>query len=147
LRSQAQVHALAINPVVYAELSFAFRRFEELEDAVRRLGLAYRELPRPALFLAGKAFARYRAGGGVRTGVLSDFFIGAHAAVDRLTLLTRDPRRYRGHFPTVPLVTPDTHPPTQPLSPRPNDSPALPAYTSARHLVRRAPRGRAAGGR
>jgi hypothetical protein len=110
LRAQSQVHALAINPVVYAELSAVFRRFEELDDAVRRLDLTHLEVPRPALFLAGHAFVRYRAGGGARTGVLPDFFIGAHAAVGGLTLLTRDPRRYRTYFPTVALVSPDSHP-------------------------------------
>ena len=63
-------------------------------------------MPRAALFLAGKAYLRYRTAGGVRTGVLSDFLIGAHAAVERLPLLTRDVRRYRSYFPTVNLIAP-----------------------------------------
>jgi predicted nucleic acid-binding protein len=63
-------------------------------------------MPRAALLLAGKAYLRYRAAGGVRTGVLSDFFIGAHAAAARIPLLTRDVRRYRNYFPTVNLIAP-----------------------------------------
>lgn len=63
-------------------------------------------MSRPALFSAGKAFARYRASGGLRTGVLPDFFIGAHAAATRIPLLTRDPKRYRSYFPTVELIAP-----------------------------------------
>ena len=65
-----------------------------------------RTIPRPALFLAGKVFERYRLAGGLRYGVLPDFFIGAHAAVSELILLTRDAQRYRSYFPTVELVTP-----------------------------------------
>jgi predicted nucleic acid-binding protein len=64
------------------------------------------EIPRPALFLAGKVFQRYRAKGGTRTGVLPDFFVGAHAAVAQLPLLTRDPRRYRTYFPGIILIAP-----------------------------------------
>jgi len=65
------------------------------------------ELPRPALFLAGKAFVRYRREGGARQSVLSDFFIGAHAAVRDWPLLTRDVKRYRNYFPTVRLIAPE----------------------------------------
>ena len=69
-------------------------------------GITVAPMPRMALFLAGKASVRYRTAGGVRTGVLPDFFIGAHAAVERLPLLTRDARRYRTYFPTVELIAP-----------------------------------------
>jgi predicted nucleic acid-binding protein len=65
-------------------------------------------MPRRALFLAAKAFAGYRRRGGIRTGVLPDFFIGAHALVERLPVLTRDERRFRHYFPTVELITPET---------------------------------------
>ncbi len=106
LRAQSQIHALAINPVVYAELSLAFERWEELDAAVGQLELAFEEIPKPALFLAGKAFARYRAAGGARTTVLPNFMIGAHAAVSGMPLLTRDARRYATYFPTVRLVAP-----------------------------------------
>ena len=57
-------------------------------------------------FLAGKAYREYRRRGGARTSPLPDFFIGAHAAVSALTLLTRDAGRFRTYFPTVRLITP-----------------------------------------
>ena len=106
MRALAQIHELAINPVIYAELSAAFTRMEDLDRVVDRLRLRLLELPRPALFLAGKAFMRYRRDGGNRPSVLPDFFIGAHAAVSGLPILTRDVRRYRNHFPSVKLVAP-----------------------------------------
>jgi predicted nucleic acid-binding protein len=99
---------LFINDVVYAELSVGFERIEDLDALLDEAGVALEEIPREALFLAGKAFRRYRAAGGARMGVLPDFFIGAHAAVLGLPLLTRDIKRYRTHFPSVVLVTPDT---------------------------------------
>ena len=107
LRAQSQVHALAINPVIYAELSLAFDSVEALQAAVTGMALELAELPRPALFLAGKAFVRYRREGGTRHNVLADFFIGAHAAVQGWPLLTRDVRRYRNHFPTIRLIAPE----------------------------------------
>ena len=97
---------LAINDVIYAELSVRFATIEVLEAVLHDAGVAMEPMPRPALFLTGKAFQRYRAAGGRRTGVLPDFFIGAHAAVARLALLTRDTRRYRSYFPTIDLVAP-----------------------------------------
>ena len=104
LRAQAQVHELVINAVIYAELSLAFESVHSLDAAVERMGLAVQELPRPALFLAGRAFLKYRRKGGAT--VLADFFIGAHAAVLGCGILTRDAARYRGYFPRVPLTTP-----------------------------------------
>ena len=98
--------ALAVNDVVYAELSVRFARIEEVDALLDEARIALDAMPRPALFLAGKVFRRYCDAGGTRTGVLPDFFIGAHAAVSGLTLLTRDARRYRTYFPTVALVTP-----------------------------------------
>lgn len=106
LRAQSKVHPLAINPVIYAELSLTFSTVEALDETVENLGLAVMELPRPALFLAGKAFMRYRRQGGKKNNVLADFFIGAHAAVLGCSVLTRDPRRYQTYFPSVRLVTP-----------------------------------------
>lgn len=97
---------LFINDVVYAELSTRYERIELLDEFVGRAGLEMVGLPRPALFLAGKAFAQYRRAGGARSGVLPDFFIGAHAAVARRPLLTRDEGRYRTYFPTVELISP-----------------------------------------
>ena len=98
---------LLINDVVYAELAVRYERIERLEAFLSEAGLDMAAMPRSALFLAGKVFQKYRKAGGSRTGVLPDFFIGAHAAVDRLDLLTRDSARYRTYFPTVKLVTPD----------------------------------------
>ncbi|BFT61510.1 type II toxin-antitoxin system VapC family toxin [Pseudomonas moorei] len=106
MRAQSRVHELVINPIIYAELSQAFSTFEALDDVVNQLGLVMQEVPRPALFLAGKAFVRYRKVGGSKHNVLADFFIGAHAAVKRLPLLTRDARRYRSYFPSVNLIVP-----------------------------------------
>lgn len=106
LRAQSKVRRLAINPVIYAELSLTFSSVEALDRAVDDLGLAMIEVPRPALFLAGKAFARYRRQGGKGNNVLSDFFIGAHAAVSRYPILTRDTRRYASYFPSVALIAP-----------------------------------------
>ena len=110
LRAQAQVHQLFINPVIYAEVSLAFDSVNELDETIERIGLRIDEVPRPALFLAGRAFLKYRRARGTRTNVLADFFIGAHASVLGCGILTRDGRRYRNYFPRVPLVTPDEAP-------------------------------------
>lgn len=107
LQGQSKLHALAVNPVIYAELSLAFESPGMLDEVVAGLDLRFEQIPRPALFLAGKAFARYRKRGGTRQNVLSDFFIGAHAAVEGWPILTRDLRRYRDYFPTVELIAPN----------------------------------------
>ena len=96
-----------IDAVVYAEFSIGYARVEEVDRILEDVGLKLVEAPRAALFLAGKAFQRYRVQGGLRGGVLPDFFIGAHAAVAGLQLLTRDMRRYRAYFPGVELIAPD----------------------------------------
>jgi predicted nucleic acid-binding protein len=100
-------YMLLVNPVIYAELSVGYRRIEELESMLARGGFGLAPLPREALFLAGKAFLKYRRLGGAKTGVLPDFFIGAHAAVAGIPLLTRDTRRYRTYFPKLALISPD----------------------------------------
>lgn len=106
LRAQSRIHRLVINPIIYAELSLAFSSYEALDDAIDGLDLDMRELARPALFLAGKAFIRYRRRGGTRLQVLPDFFIGAQAAVSGWALLTRDARRFRTYFPGLSLIAP-----------------------------------------
>ena len=106
LRAQSQVHRLSINPIISAELSLTFTRVEALDKVLTDLELPVVEIPRPALFLAGKAFAQYRRNGGIKHNVLADFFIGAHAAVERVPVLTRGTRRYAAYFPTVRLVSP-----------------------------------------
>ena len=106
LRKQARVHRLIINPVIYAELSLTFSTVEALDEVLAGMQLPVVEMPRSALFLAGKAFAQYRRRGGTKGNVLADFFIGAHAAVAGWPVLTRDGRRYQSYFPTVNLVMP-----------------------------------------
>jgi hypothetical protein len=97
---------LLINDVVYAELAVRYDRIEDLDAFLDQAGIEIAAMPREALFLAGKVFAKYRRSGGVRTGVLPDFFIGSHAAVSRLPLLTRDVDRYRTYFPSLVLIAP-----------------------------------------
>jgi predicted nucleic acid-binding protein len=97
---------LVINDVVYTEVSTRYPSVDAVDSILRDLGVDLVAMPRAALFLAGKTYLRYRASGGVRTGVLSDFFIGAHAAAEQLPLLTRDVRRYHSYFPTVNLIAP-----------------------------------------
>jgi predicted nucleic acid-binding protein len=97
---------LLINEVVYAELSSRFAAEAQLDDAIWELNVILEWSPKSALFLAGQAFERYRRAGGTRNGVLSDLFIGAHALVERLPILTRDIRRYRTYFPAVKLISP-----------------------------------------
>jgi predicted nucleic acid-binding protein len=106
LRAQALLHELVINPVIYAELSLSFTSMEALDAVVATLGLQVCDVSRPALFLAGKAFAQYRRRGGTKVQVLPDFFIGAQAAVQGWPLLTRDALRYRTYFPTVEVLAP-----------------------------------------
>ena len=107
LRAQSQIHRLIINPIVYAELSLTFSSVEALDRVLADMVLPVVEVPKPALFLAGKAFVQYRRRGGQKSKVLADFFIGAHAAVARLPVLTRDAQRYQSYFPSVRLVTPE----------------------------------------
>lgn len=106
LRAQSKIHRLAINPIIYAELSLTFSTVEALDQTIADLDLALIELPRHALFLAGKAFVRYRRQGGNKGNIHADFFIGAHAAVGKHPLLTRDTRRYASYFPSVTLIAP-----------------------------------------
>ncbi len=106
LQAQSQVHRLSINPIIYSELSITFSKVEDLDAAIEGMALAVLEIPKPALFLAAKAFVQYRRNGGVKHNVLGDFFIGAHAAVSGLPLLTRDTRRFKNYFPSVLLVSP-----------------------------------------
>ena len=106
LRNQSQVHRMVINPIIFAELSMVFNTLEDLEAEVSELQLSLVEIPRPALYLAGRAFGQYRKRGGTKHNVLSDFFIGAQAAVSGYPIITRDPRRYSTYFPSVTLISP-----------------------------------------
>jgi predicted nucleic acid-binding protein len=98
---------LAINDIVYAELSVGYSRIEELDAMIREVGLVTAAIPRVALFLAGKAFQRYRSAGGGRIGVLPDFLLGAHAVISDCVLITRDAARYRTYFPRIVLIAPN----------------------------------------
>jgi len=110
--SQQQLEAaslqatLCINAAIYAELSIDFHAIEELERMLTQGEIRLEPIPREALFLAGKVFVSYRRKRGSKTRVLPDFFIGAHAAVAGLPLLTRDRGRYASYFPTLELITP-----------------------------------------
>ena len=106
LRTQAMVHELVINPVVYAEVSLCFTTIEALDRALATMALTVQPIPREALFLAGKAYAQYRRRGGSKAQVLPDFFIGAHAAVEGWPLLTRDAGRFKTYFPTLDVIAP-----------------------------------------
>ena len=99
---------LLINDIVYAEISIRYDRIEDLDAMLSGTMIQIAPTPRSALFLAGKAYRQYRAAGGTRTGVLPDFFIGAHATVEGWPLLTRDTSRYRTYFPKVTLIAPAT---------------------------------------
>lgn len=100
--------ALYINAVVYAELSMGFERIEDLEWAIGRGGFKMLEIPKEALFLAGKAFLKYRQKRGPKRSPLPDFFIGAHAAILDMPLITRNAGNYRKYLPTVRLIIPET---------------------------------------
>lgn len=106
LGNAADAGSLYINPIIYAEVSLRFRRIEELDEALPAEYYRRADLPWAAGFLAGHAFARYRRRGGVRRSPMPDFYVGAHAAVAGLTLLTRDARRYRAYFPALRLIAP-----------------------------------------
>ena len=106
LEEAALMGPVLINDVSYAEASIRYDRIEDFDGMLSKALIEVVRTPRQALFMAGKAFRRYRAAGGTRTGVLPDFFIGAHAAAEGWLLLTRDFRRYRGYFPTVTLIAP-----------------------------------------
>ncbi len=97
---------LYINPIVYTEVSIGYDSIEALESVIQAGGFQMLEMPKEALFLAGKTYLKYRKNRGMKTSPLPDFFIGSHAAVMDLTLITRDVNRYRTYFPTVRLVYP-----------------------------------------
>lgn len=106
LADRANQSALVINPIVYAEVAARFARIEDLEEALPSAYYERRPLPWEAAFLAGQCFVRYRRRGGTRRSPMPDFYIGAHAVIEGLTLLTRDARRYRSYFPKLRLIAP-----------------------------------------
>ena len=101
-----QLGILYINSIVYSDISIGFKRIEDLESAIAKAGLQMLEIPKEALFLAGKAYIKYKKRKGTKRTPLPDFYIGAQAAVHNLDLITRDISRYQSYFPTVKLITP-----------------------------------------
>ena len=106
LERAAEAGLVFLNEIVYSELAVKSTSEQDLDRDLRDLGLQFQPMPKSALYLAGKVFGRYKAAGGVRTSNLPDFFIGAHAQIAGLPLLTRDTRRYRTYFPDVELIAP-----------------------------------------
>jgi len=102
----AEAGPLGVNPIVYAELCLGFEKESQLEETLAGAGVRRLALPYEAAWPAAHAFAAYRKRGGKRSAPLPDFFIGAHALVEGLALLTRDPRRYRTYFPSLKLIAP-----------------------------------------
>ena len=107
LHMHHDTHTLCINSVVYAEVSVGFDQIEDLEAALVAGRFELLDIPREALFLAGKAFLDYGKRGGTGSSPFPDFYIGAHAAVTGLKLLTRDAGRYKTYFPSIRLISPD----------------------------------------
>ncbi len=104
----AQTNTLHINSIVYTEVSIGFNRIEEVEEAISELNIKVVEIPREALFLAGKVFLKYKRNKGIKNSPLPDFFIGAHAAVSKFDLITRDSARYKTYFPSLKLIHSDS---------------------------------------
>ena len=107
LEKYSLTNSLFINSIVYTELSMGFEKVEELESALDMLNLKVLEMPREALFLTGKVYLQNRKNKGTKTSPLPDFFIGAHASVSQLDLITRDLNRYRTYFPNINLIHPE----------------------------------------
>jgi predicted nucleic acid-binding protein len=107
LEWRGQYGSMFINDIVFAELSVRMASVAEVEQVLGELNVKLARMPTAALFSAGKAFGRYRAAGGVRTGVLPDFFVGAHAEIAQWSILTRDISRYQTYFPDVDLIAPN----------------------------------------
>jgi len=106
LEQYSQTNTLYINSIVYTEISIGFNKIEEIEKPIAEMGIKVIEMPREVLFLAGKAFLKYRKNNGIKTSPLPDFFIGAHATVSKFDLITRDAGKYKMYFPQVKLIHP-----------------------------------------
>ena len=107
LERYSQTNSLYINSVVYAEVSIGFEQIEAVDEAIAQMGIKVIEIPREALFLAGKVFLQYRRNKGTKRSPLPDFFIGAHVLVSEFALVTRDLQNYKTYFPQATLICPD----------------------------------------
>jgi hypothetical protein len=106
LDQYSQTNTLYMNSIVYTEVSIGFNKIEEVEKAIFLLGIKVLEIPREALFLAGKVFLKYRKNKETKNSPLPDFFIGAHAIVSNFNLITRDSTKYKTYFPQLKLICP-----------------------------------------
>jgi hypothetical protein len=106
LEELSETSELVINDIIYAEISIGFKKIEEVEEVLSGGFFKIHSIPREALFLAGKAFLKYKSQSGIKTSTLPDFFIGAHAAVENVPLLTRDIARYKTYFPSLTIIHP-----------------------------------------
>jgi len=102
----AQTFPLYINPVIYSEISLGFESIEVLENILKEMDIRILQIPKEALFLSGEVYLKYRKGRGIKHSPMPDFYIGAQAAVNELSLLTRDSKNYRFYFPTVRIISP-----------------------------------------
>jgi predicted nucleic acid-binding protein len=108
--TQSQSNGVCINAVVFAECSAGYASRIEFHNTLKHVGVNFENIPEEAAYLAGRTHLEYRRRGGLRARTLPDFLIGAHAAVRDFTLVTRDPAIYRGYFPNLDIIAPDTHP-------------------------------------
>ena len=106
LEQYSQTNTLYINSIIYTEVSIGFTNIEEVEQAIFELDIKVLEMPRETLFFAGKVFLNYRKNKVTKTSALPDFFIGAHAAVSKLELITKDLSKYKTYFPQIRLIHP-----------------------------------------
>lgn len=106
LEKYSKTNTLYINSIVYTEVSIGFNKIEEVEVAIAELGIKVLEIPREALFLTGKVFLQYRKNKGTKKLPLPDFFIGAHATVSQLELITRCSAKYNTYYPQLKLIDP-----------------------------------------
>jgi len=107
LEKYSLTNTLYINSIVYSEISISFNKIEEVEQAISELDIKVLEIPREALFLAGKTFLNYKKNKGTKTSKLPDFFIGAHANISKFDLITRDTYKYKTYFPQTNLIHPE----------------------------------------
>jgi len=107
LDQYSQTNTLYINSIIYTDVSIGFNKIEEVEKAISELGIKVIEIPREALFLAGKLFLKYKRNKGIKKSPLPDFFIGAHATVSKFNLITRDAAKYKTYFSSLELIHPD----------------------------------------
>jgi predicted nucleic acid-binding protein len=108
LGQYGQTNSLYINSIIYTEVSIGFNRIEEVETALEQAGIKVLEMPREALFLAGRVFLKYRRRKGTKHSTLPDFFIGSHAIISSFNLITRDLSRFMNYFPDLHLISPET---------------------------------------